>query len=280
MDRFLFKSRLRTLLSFKGCAFGSFRDCIIFAISMTPFWVQAIQPVHDATSCVRFGEMITTSGKMLTQLQGVSNELSTLNAVLGSPVDASQLTQFGKANWIAADFGNVLSNLTSPHGDTLSSLNTLGSNHLKMEDQSQYLYIKDYAQSKLFPEAPQNPLSFQKQDEIRANRYQTLRDSSINSVALSGQQKGSLTHSNKELQTLSKHVQTDQTLQDEIRTTNQLLVLIVNELTQSRALLAQHLELEAAVVAHQLPVVFNTTSLSKAKKESSPQTFQSSKRKF
>lgn len=249
--------------------YALFRSSLAFMIILVSVQVRATQLVHDPSSFARFGEMLSSSNNMLSQLQDVSSELSTLNSVLGDPVQGTITEQMGQANWLASDFGGVLSSLTSPYGDPLSSLNSLGVNHGGMEDQSRYLHIKDYAQSKLFPDASQNPLSFDQHDTIKETRYKALRTSSIESVALSSQQKGALKSSNQEIQKLSKQAKRDRTLQDEIRTTNELLVLIANELSQQRALLAQLLELKASVVAHKMPVVFNTTSLSKKKETSS-----------
>lgn len=249
-------------------------------VSLILLWAStgdAIQPVHDASSFAQIGQMLSTSGQMLGQLQNVSSELSTLNSVLGNPVEGEMMGKLGQANWLASDFGGVLNSLTSPHGDTLSSLNSLGVNHAGMESKSRYIHMKNYAQSKLFHDAPQNPLSFKKHDEIKETRFNTLKSASIDSIALSDQQKGALKSSNEEIKTISRQVKTDRTLQDELRTTNQLLVVIANELTQQRAILAQMLELKAATVAHKMPVVFNTTSLSKANKKTS---FQSFKNKF
>lgn len=227
-----------------------------------PILLQATA-VFDKTNFLKLGEMMSQGTQMIGQMSKMQSELGMLNSVLGNPIKGTVMQNMGAGNWFLNDFGSVLSDFSSPYGDPLSSLNNLGRNQFGTQDQSNYLFIKDYVKSKFFNNAENNPLSFQKQDEIQATRYDAVKQSTVDSMALSGQQKGALKKSNDQLKKLSRQTQTDRTIQDEIRTTNQLLVVIANELTQQKAILAQLLELKATSTAQHMPVIVPKGALSK-----------------
>lgn len=226
--------------------------------------------MHDPTSFVKFGEIAQQGAQMIGQISKLQSEIGMLNSVLGEPISGAIMNNIGQGSWMMNDFGGVLDTLSSPYGDSLSSLNNFSRNQLGTPDQSTYLFLKDYAKSKLFQEHANAPLSFQQQDEIQNIRFDTLKQSSIDSIALSGQQKGSLKKSNANLEKLAQQAQTDRTIQEEIRTTNQLLVTIAQELAQQKAILAQMLELKAAQTTQQMPVVFNKGALSTRGAQASP----------
>lgn len=230
--------------------------------------------VFDAASCARMGEMLSNGAQQLSKLQGLSSELQSLNAVMGTHLPASATGALGRMGGLSGEFAGLLNGISSPYADSLSSLNAFSSRH-GAPDFSRFIIAKDYIKSKLFAESGQ-PLSVAQHDEIRQERTHVIKESSINSVALASQQKNTIKKAHQQIEHLGQQALESPTIHDDLRTTNQLLAIIATELVQQRAILAQQLELNAAVIADQMPLVFKSTSLARPTSQHSPSSANTS----
>jgi conjugal transfer/entry exclusion protein len=225
--------------------------------------------VFDASNYARMGQMLTSAGEQLGKLQVLSNQLGSMNNVLGSHLPSSVSGALGRMEGLGGEFGGLLSGISSPYADSLSTVNAFTSRH-GAPDFSRFLIAKNFIRSKLFAEngegrhdsRPQ-PLTLAQHDEIRSERTHVMKESSINSFALSSQQKNSVKKSHQQIEELAGQACQSSTIHGDLQTTNKLLAFIAAELVQQRALIAQQLELNAAVIAEQMPLVFKSTSLAR-----------------
>jgi len=229
--------------------------------------------VYDASACARMGQMLSTSAQQLAKLQGLSSELQSMNSVLGSHLPSSVSGALGQMENLGGQFAGLLSGISSPYADSLSTLNAFTSRH-GAPDFSRFLIAKNFIKSKLFAEEGSHdgsprPLTMAQHDEIRSERTHVMKESSINSFALSSQQKNSVKKAHEQIEFLARQALQSPTIHGDLQTTNKLLAFIAAELVQQRALIAQQLELNAAVIAEQMPLIFKSTSL--ARQPSQPQ---------
>jgi conjugal transfer/entry exclusion protein len=225
--------------------------------------------VFDASNYARMGQMLTSAGEQLGKLQVLSNQLGSMNNVLGSHLPSSVSGAMGRIGGLGGEFGGLLSGISSPYADSLSTVNAFTSRH-GAPDFSRFLIAKNFIKSKLFAEEGEGghgsraqPLTLAQHDEIRSERTHVMKESSINSFALSSQQKNSVKKSHQQIEDLAGQASQSSTIHGDLQTTNKLLAFIAAELVQQRALIAQQLELNAAVIAEQMPLVFKSTSLAR-----------------
>jgi hypothetical protein len=223
--------------------------------------------MHDAISYGELMKILSNGAEQLGKLQVLSNQLGSMNNVLGSHLPSSVSSAMGRIGGLGGEFGGLLSGISSPYADSLSTVNAFTSRH-GAPDFSRFLIAKNFIKSKLFAEegshdSSPHPLTMAQHDEIRSERTHVMKESSINSFALSSQQKNSVKKSHQQIEHLAGQASQSSTIHGDLQTTNKLLAFIAAELVQQRALIAQQLELNAAVIAEQMPLVFKSTSLAR-----------------
>lgn len=225
--------------------------------------------VYDASACARMGQMLSTGAQQLAKLQSLSSELQSMNSVLGSHLPSSVSGALGRMEGLGGEFSGLLNGISSPYAESLSSVNAFSSRH-GAPDFSRFIIAERFIRSKLFAEEGESrsdhrpdPLTLAQHDEIRSERTHVMKESSINSFALSSQQKNSVKKAHEQIEQLAGQAHQSSTIHGDLQTTNKLLAFIAAELVQQRALIAQQLELNAAVIAEQMPLVFKSTSLAR-----------------
>lgn len=254
MGRPVFKPGLKPVLGKPSRDLGksTLRFAIVLGLSLGE---TSATMVHDATSYVKFGEILKTGGETLKSAQEIAStatealnvanhsftELRTLNSVLGSPLSAKVMSRLGHLQGISDDYEGLLFSLTSEHGDALGALNRVGRDKLGMQDRSELLAAKEYFQTKFF-NTQETFVNVQQAQQIKYEREQAARESVLTSLALSQQHKKDLQKDHQALMAISRsgHESSEMNHQTLIQT--KLLERIAQNLEKLIVLQAQHLD--------------------------------------
>lgn len=228
---------------------GYLTNCSCWATEMLTF---------DPQSFARAGEMLSVTNTMVGQLTTIKNDLNALQKITGIPlieVDAFRL----KEQFIQ----NLLKPFKSAYIDHLSSISILKGANNDVLNFTTLEGAKAKIAEQLFPKQSLQSAALNGLKDITTSQLKTrnlhenaLTTSSLNGAALSQQQKASLKSAHENLENLAGSAMEASSLHADLRATNQLLSLIASELIQQRALIAQHLELQATTSAYHMPVVF------------------------
>lgn len=194
-------------------------------------------------------------------MQGQLTELRNIKSSGASQLNIMELMQksLGSQNLpISPELGQLPAwsrKFGLPDSYKSSLLNGLGNNALNIPGLSQLypqLPIKQVNQ-KLFvdKESLQN---FSQVQQVQNNRSLALQQSSTLGIAISGKKKHEFTDIQNKIAELGSQTGRANSLHEDMRVTNQLLVLIATQLQQQNELVAQHLELSASVAAQSIPI--------------------------
>ena len=194
-------------------------------------------------------------------MQGQLNELRHIKAGGASQLNLMELMQksLGAQNLPISPGLGQLSDWTRKFGlpDSYRSslLNGLGNNALNVPSLPQLypqLPIRQVSE-KLFvdKEGLQN---FSQVQQVQSNRTLALQQASTLGIAVSGKKKHEFTEIQHKIAELSHQTAKASSLHEDMRVTNQLLVLMATQLQQQNELMAQQLELSASVAAQSIPI--------------------------
>jgi len=215
----------------------------------------------DVNTFTTLKSVLSTAGQSLQQLQSLSSELTQMNSVLGSKLDAGWMQKIMQVGGMGGDLSSLLSSVSGEGGDPLMQLNYINSQHGGRQDFSNYLYAKNYFQQKFFPEsAISTPVQL---SQIRESKLEAVQVSTVDSLAIASQQKKTLRDDHQQLQNLKTQAQQNTTLQYQTTMQTRLLEHIAHQLDKIILIQSQQLELMATYMAQAQPTVF--------KKMSSPQ---------
>jgi hypothetical protein len=136
-----------------------------------------------------------------------------------------------------------------------SLLNGLGNNALNIPGLSQLypqLPIKQVSE-KLFVDKG-SLQNFSQVQQVQNNRSLALQQASTIGIAVSGKKKHEFTEIQNKIADLGNQTGRANSLHEDIRVTNQLLVVIATQLQQQNELVAQQLELSSSVAAQSIPI--------------------------
>ncbi len=194
--------------------------------------------VFDATNAPRFASLLTEAKKQFQQFKSMSDTLETMKGQLGG----RKLDQLSQLNNSAREWGVYLDGFGSPEADNFSLVHLSGYNGA-----SKLPEINQFLNTKLYP-SKTGTVSYEKLEEIKKFRNDAIERAATNSLALAGEKKHSLRNTQRKIAELGAEAIRSPTIHDDLVLTNKLLSLMATEMTHHRELLAQQLELDAAVV--------------------------------
>lgn len=208
----------------------------------------------DVNTFTALRSVLSTAGQSLQQLQSLSNEMTEMNSVLGSKLSQSFLQNVMQVGGMSGDFSSLLGSISGQGGDPLMQLNYLGVQHGGKQDFSNYIYAKNYFQNKFFPD---QPLTNSAQlTQIRESKLEAIQVSTVDSLAISSQQKKTLKDDHQQLQNLKIQAEQNTSLQYQTTIQTKLLEHIAHQLDKLILLQSQQLELMATNMAQSQPNVF------------------------
>ena len=218
--------------------------CLSFFV-MKSFESAGVMSVFDSSNYANLTQIITASDKLLNEQKQMGASMDNLNASLGSPLpfDFSNLEKMmsGK-RFSLSDFS--LSQFSIPGFETRKS--DFGSQRSNYEN----------ALLACFNE--KGVLSHEENAMIRKRREGLFKESVLSGLALASSQKESLQLSQAELSSVLKEGKVARDLRSDIALTNKILALVAGEITQMRAILIQHLELNSSNSSQKLPISLET----------------------
>lgn len=218
--------------------------------------------VFDVMTHKSLENVLTAASQSLVHLQSLSTEIVQMNSVLGSKLDSGWMQKIMQVGGMSSDFSSLLGSITGQGGDPLMQLNYLGVQHGGKQDFSNYIYAKNYFQNKFFPE---HSLTNSTQlTQIRESKLEAIQVSTVDSLAISSQQKKTLKDDHQQLQNLKIQAEQNTSLQYQTTMQTRLLEHIAHQLDKIILIQSQQLELMATYMAQAQPTVF--------KKMSSPQS--------
>jgi hypothetical protein len=231
--------------------------------------VKAVMAVLDTASIAKMGEVLGVAKNSLDTMNSVKGELSLLNAVMGNPL-GDRLSSLTERTGVLNDTGGLIDQLLSPGGDSFSAFNNF--NVMRGgQDRSNLLYLKSYAQEKLYLIKPAvatstqspfgsqyqaQPITAELQQQVLETRQNLLIDTSSTGIALAEEQKKMSSETQKSLEKLHHQSARDKNMMDLLRTQTQYMELLVNAINTTNILLGQLVQIQSAQVASSTPVIF------------------------
>lgn len=223
---------------------------ILFAVSLSLSLIskgQAVNTtVHDPWNYVVHSETLTKSVALLEQATSLNQRIDQLNKLMGVNV-------LGNFN----DIASLIQSFETPmQGFGIGFLDITNTNRtFSQNSKPTFLESKDFWKSCLIPQENQK-MTPQGQDQYLKQRAYVLKEASVNSLALATQQKQSVMEQHKKLQSLSHKASHTTNLLEAQQLNNQLMLLLIGEVTSLRALFAQQLELQGAREVQKSSLVF------------------------
>ena len=210
----------------------------VASLGFSPLAFAAGALVFDATNAPRFGTLISEAKKQFQQFKKMSDTMEALKGQLGG----LKPDQLSRLNGSAREWGVFLDGLGSPESDNLSLLKMSG-----YRGASKLPEINQFLNTKLYPPKT-GTVSYGKLDEIKKFRSDAIEHSATNSLSLAGEKKHSLRNTQRKIAELGSEAVRSPTIHDDLVITNKLLAMMAIEMTHHREILAQQLELDAAVI--------------------------------
>ena len=225
------------------CLFGGI--CINFNPGL-----QAAQIVHDPTTAANVMSSVNAMTSMLNVTNQVQSRLFDLNSSVGTSLEAisnpvlTALQLFGRC------------------GDPFSGLKSSFLGMSKLNPSFDFCNLiegkKAYTNLLFIPfDLIGQELTHQRHNEILQARQQVIQEASVNTLAMAAQQKQGINEMRKRIVSLSQRAEKSPNMREDLRTNNQLLSVIANELVNLRALMVHQAEIQASLAANQIPVAFN-----------------------
>lgn len=209
----------------------------IVCLGFSPLTFAAGAIVFDATNAPKFASLLTEAKKQFQQFKTMSETLESVKGQLGG----RHVEQLSQLNNSAREWGMYLDGFGSTDADNLSLLHMSGySGASKLPEINQFL------NTKLYP-SKTTTVSYGKLEEIKKFRSDSVERAATNSLALAGEKKHSLRNTQRKIAELGAEAIRSPTLHDDLVLTNKLLSMMAIEMTHHRELLAQQLELDAAL---------------------------------
>jgi hypothetical protein len=231
-----------------------FSGLLALCILCTPIVVQALQPVLDATNAGHLVNILGEARRQYRELQSVSTQIENMNGRLGGVLPNTTANRLAQLNMAARDWGHYIDALSSPGTHGLSLLSTFGFQNFGLKHGDRINAMGEFLSEKLYP-ASEEPVSYQKLEDIKQVRTEAVKSSTVQGVAMAGDKKYSLHATQRKIAELGSEALRAPTIHDDLMVTNKLLTLIAQELTQQRELLAHQLELLSSVVTYSTPLV-------------------------
>ena len=211
---------------------------------------QAATIVHDPTTAANVMTSVNTMTTMLNVTNQMQSRLFDLNSSVGTSLGAisnpilTTLQLFGRCG--------------DPFAGLKSSFLGLG----KLSPSFDFCNLiegqKAYTSLLFIPfDQIGQTLSHQKHQEIQQARQQGIQQASVSTLAMAAQQKQGLNEMRKRIVSLSQRAEKSPNMREDLRTMNQLLSLIANELVNARALAVHQAEIQASLAANQMPLAFH-----------------------
>ena len=231
-----------------------FSGLLALCILCTPIVVQALQPVLDATNAGHLVNILGEARRQYRELQSVSTQIENMNGRLGGVLPNTTANRLAQLNMAARDWGHYIDALSSPGTHGLSLLSTFGFQNFGLKHGDRINAMGEFLSEKLYP-ASEEPVSYQKLEDIKQVRTEAVKSSTVQGVAMAGDKKYSLHATQRKIAELGSEALRAPTIHDDLMVTNKLLTMIAQELTQQRELLAHQLELLSSVVTYSTPLV-------------------------
>lgn len=203
----------------------------------------ALHTVYDPSVVAEMGRQLSQGREVLGQNQLMNKQMNQLNKLIG-------LNQTGDLS----SFLKILQGESELFKEFESTF--LKTSYLEGSDfkNNSYGEGKKFWTSAFFPKTSEMTVSQQR--EYGDQRKHLLKESIVHAMSLATQQKQSLQNHQQNLLELSKRAAGSENLHEDLKTTNQLLVLLATELNHLRALQAANLEIEALKALQHQPIVF------------------------
>lgn len=222
----------------------------ILAILLIGSEAQSAQIVHDPTTAANVMSSVNTMTNMLNVTNQVQSRLFDLNNSIGTSLGAlsnpllTALQLFGRCGDPFAGLKSSFLGLSklSPNFDFCNLI----------EGQKAYTNLLFIPLDIVGQE-----ITHQRQKEILQARQQAIQQSAVNTLAMAAQQKQGINEMRQRAVALSQRAQTSPNMREDLRTNNQLLSLIANELINLRALMVHQAEIQASLAANQMPLAFH-----------------------
>ncbi|HQW57628.1 MAG TPA: hypothetical protein PK583_01575 [Gammaproteobacteria bacterium] len=231
-----------------------FSGLLALCILCTPMVSHAFQPVLDATNAGHLVNILGETRRQYRELQGMSTQIENMNGRLGGVLPNTTANRLAQLNMAARDWGHYIDALSSPGTHGLSLLSTFGFQNFGLKHGDRINAMGEFLSEKLYP-ASEEPVSYQKLEDIKQVRTEAVKSSTVQGVAMAGDKKYSLHATQRKIAELGSEALRAPTIHDDLMVTNKLLTLIAQELTQQRELLAHQLELLSSVVTYSTPLV-------------------------
>lgn len=231
-----------------------FSGLLALCILCTPMVVQALQPVLDATNAGHLVNILGETRRQYRELQGMSTQIENMNGRLGGVLPNTTANRLAQLNMVARDWGHYIDALSSPGTSGLSLVSNFGFQNFGLKHGDRINAMATLLSEKLYPSV-QEPVSYQKLEEIKQVRTLAVKNSTVQGVAMAGDKKHSLHATQRKIAELGSEALRAPTLHDDLMVTNKLLTMIAQELTQQRELLAHQLELLSSVVTFSTPLI-------------------------
>ncbi len=231
-----------------------FSEFLVLCILCAPIASHALQPVLDATNAGHLVNILGETRRQFRELQGMSTQIENMNGRLGGVLPNTTANRLAQLNMAARDWGHYIDALSSPGTSGLSLLSTFGFQNFGLRHGDRINAMGEFLSEKLYP-ASEEPVSYQKLEEIKQVRTQAVKSSTVQGVAMAGDKKHSLHATQRKIAELGSEGLRAPTLHDDLLVTNKLLTMVAQELTQQRELLAHQLELLSSVVTFSTPLI-------------------------
>jgi hypothetical protein len=236
-----------------------FSGLLALCILCTPMVVQALQPVLDATNAGHLVNILGETRRQYRELQGMSTQIENMNGRLGGVLPNTTANRLAQLNMAARDWGHYIDALSSPGTSGLSLVSNFGFQNFGLKHGDRINAMATLLSEKLYPSV-QEPVSYQKLEDIKQVRTEAVKSSTVQGVAMAGDKKHSLHTTQRKIAELGSEALRAPTIHDDLMVTNKLLTLIAQELTQQRELLAHQLELLSSVVTFSTPLIQKNTA--------------------
>ena len=210
--------------------------------------------VFDVQSFATMKDIFKASRESLNQLQAASSDLQSMNGILGGKLPEGFLARFAAFDQGSYAFTGLLDAFVNPEGDMLRGVNDFAVRQGAKSDFSNYLAAKSYFKDKYFPD--KESTSPREIETIQYHKMEATRTATLDSLALSAQQKNTLGQDHKTLQNLVQHGEQNDSVQYQNTIQTKLLEQIAYRLDKIILLQSQQLELLATYVVQAQPAVY------------------------
>ncbi len=203
--------------------------------------LQANTPMHDYQNEIHLIKMLSKAQESVTKLENIGFEIKQMNDILGSYDNNSVSFSYGK------QISDYLLTASYASRDGLYALQHIIDMPLEHANWKSLSWNIKQISENLYPQSIKGQVEFEEIDRIHSNRKIVYEKATQSSIALAGTHQANIDRTHSVVHDLSTKVGTSSNVHDDLIKSNQILVLVADELIQIRHLLAKQLELTSSI---------------------------------